>query len=113
VRNFFIGQGLVEKGLPWPAGERSHGTAGAIEAFGELVGFTDQVLLVRALKMLTKTPIGGHLACPCGSGSILRKCHIDTIRAAQARISPDIATRMLNRLGGGMAAPSGRAYGAS
>ena len=99
VRSFFIGQALVLRGEPWPIGERAHGTAGAVEAFGELVGFTKLPELREALRMLKRSFVAGHLNCPCGSGKKLRNCHLEIVRSAQKRISPQIAERMLERLG--------------
>lgn len=99
VRSFFIGQALVLRGKSWPIGERAHGTTGAIDAFGELVGFSNLKQITKTIELLTKPFIGSHNLCPCGSGRKIRHCHLDRVRSAQARIAPQVAKQMLVRLG--------------
>ena len=99
VRDFFIGQSLVELGEPWPFGERSHGYSGVLEAFSELLGVQDQATMQRYLAYLEKPVIKGHWPCPCGSGEMLRRCHRDHVRDLQTKITPMVATRMIKRLG--------------
>ena len=99
VRNFFIGQSLVELGQPWPHGERSHGKAGVLEAFSELFGVNEESAMHCYLTYLQKPTIKGHWPCPCGSGEPLRRCHLEQIRGLQIKISPKLATRMTVRLG--------------
>lgn len=98
VRNFFIGQSLVELGQPWPHGERSHGKAGVREAFSELFGVNEEPAMHRYLAYLQRTIIKGHWSCPCGSGEPLRRCHLEQLRRLQIKISPKLATRMSLRL---------------
>lgn len=98
VHNFFLGQSLVERGEPWPFGERPHGTAGAWEAFEDLLGVKGQDTVKRYLECLTKREIKGHWSCPCGSGAILRRCHVVEIRSLQMTITPEIAIQMIARV---------------
>jgi hypothetical protein len=98
VRNYFIGQSLVEAGEPWPFGQRSHGAKGLVEAYGEWFDTTDQAVVIRYLDFLTHKQVKGHWTCPCGSGKRLRDCHVDTVRAVQQRVSPRLAKRALDRL---------------
>lgn len=98
VRNFFIGQILVEHGKPWPFGERPHGVPGLVEFYGELIGTTDKAAVRRFLDYLGKETVKGHWECPCGSGKRLRNCHLEMFRSAQQRIAPWIAKQALNRL---------------
>ena len=49
VRNFFLGQSLVEAGKPWPFGERSHGKKGVLETYGEWFGTKDEAAIARFL----------------------------------------------------------------
>jgi hypothetical protein len=97
VRNYFLGQALVELGKPWPFGERQHGLPGLIDTYAELLGVTDTVL-VEYLFYLEKLTVKGHWQCPCGSGAVLRRCHLTKVRELQKRIPPHIAAKMLGRL---------------
>jgi len=98
VRNFFLGQALVEAGEKWPFGERSHGIKGLLEVYGEWFGTVDQVVILRHLEYLSKENIKGHWECPCGSGQTLRKCHIKEVRDLKVRISSRVAKSALARL---------------
>jgi hypothetical protein len=97
VKNFFLGQILVEAGKPWPFGERSHGNAGLVESYGELVGTTDPVAVRRYLDCLSKETVKGHWDCPCGSKKHLRNCHLDKVKALRKKIAPSIARSALAR----------------
>ena len=94
VRNFFLGQALVENGQPWPFGERAHGGPGVLEAYGDLMGVTTDVVKAY-VEALARHPIKGHLPCPCGSKSIIRKCHRSQLEELRERISAARATSML------------------
>ena len=60
----------------FPFGERSHGTAGIIEAYKDRYRVEDDRLLAQLLLILIgEVPYRGHHLCPCGSGKILRNCH--------------------------------------
>lgn len=85
VRNFLIGNSLVERGEDWPHGDRAHGVAGILEEFDELIGTDDKMRVSRFLLDVLQGKIRGHWPCPCGSGLVLRKCHREgweTIRKA-------------------------------
>lgn len=75
VRNFLIGNSLVEQGQEWPSGERSHGTRGILEFYAGLLGVKDERSLLRFLVSHLRGKVKGHWPCPCGSGSVLRRCH--------------------------------------
>jgi hypothetical protein len=98
VRNFFIGQSLVEQGKPWPFGERGHGIPGLYQAYGELIGNSDPATIQRYLDLLSREPIRRHWDCPCGSGKRLRDCHLEFVRTLQKTIPASIAQRALGRL---------------
>jgi hypothetical protein len=98
VRNFFLGQILVEAGCPWPFGERTHGVPGLFEAYGEMVGTSDREIILRYLDCLCKENLKGHWECPCGSKKRLRNCHWDDLKALHERISPLVARNALERL---------------
>lgn len=98
VRNFFLGQILVEQGKPWPFGEREHGVPGLLQSYGELVGSTDAPTIYRYLESIAKQKIKGHWECPCGSKVKLRNCHLETVKRLRERISPSVARSALKRL---------------
>jgi len=98
VRDFFLGQALVEAGKPWPFGERSHGIKGLLEAYGEWFGTEDEAVILRHVDYLSREKIKGHWECPCGSGQKLRKCHLEEVRKLQQRIPRLLARQALERL---------------
>lgn len=98
VRNYFLSQMLVEQGKPWPYGERSHGKAGVVESFGEILGTDDPQLMKRHLAYLVTDRIKGHWLCTCQSGKRLRDCHLERMRELQRRVRPTAAVQMIKRL---------------
>jgi hypothetical protein len=98
VRNFFLGQVLVEAGRPWPFGERTHGVPGLFEAYGEMVGASDRDTILRYLDCLSKETLKGHWDCPCGSAKRLRNCHWDDLKALHEKIPPLVVRSALERL---------------
>lgn len=100
LRNFFLGQSLVEQGKPWPFGQWDHGASGIREYYAELLG-TDDVQVIRGyLECLAAKKIKGHWSCPCGSGKRLRECHLETLRDLQQKIARRDAVNSLNYLRG-------------
>lgn len=99
MHEYFLNQYFFEKTGEWRLGERSHGTKGLVEAFSEVLGVdADRAIVVRYLRSLAIKP-KGHLPCPCGSGKILRSCHRNELHKLYADVGPDLASRMLKRLG--------------
>lgn len=98
VRNYFLGQALVEAGHPWPFGERKHGYQGLVQSYEELLGVGGREAIFRYLTLLERGEIKGHWDCPCGSGETLRRCHLADVRALQQKISPKNARRMRERI---------------
>lgn len=98
VRNFFLGQILVEAGQPWPFGERSHGVDGLFEAYGEMLGTSDRDAIVRYLDCLRRETLKGHWECPCGSAKRMRNCHWDELQTLRERIPPRVARTALARI---------------
>lgn len=80
VRNFLIGNSLVEQGQDWPTGDRSHGLRGIMEFYETLVGIKGERALFLFLRSFLLKKLKGHWPCPCGSGNILRRCHMDGVR---------------------------------
>lgn len=79
VRNYLIGNSLVERGEPWPHGDHSHGVDGILEFYRDLLGTSDPMKLAKFLLDVVKGKVRGHWACPCGSGNIIRNCHKEAI----------------------------------
>ena len=98
IWNFFISQILVEKGHPWPFGERQHGIDGLFQAYGEMLGTADRQAISRYLQYLSHDRFKGHWECPCGSGKRLRHCHLDSLRILREKIAPWVAERALSRI---------------
>lgn len=86
VRNYLIGNSLVERGEPWPHGDRSHGVAGVLEFYGDLLGNSDPMTIANFLLSIVKGKVRGHWPCLCGSGKIIRNCHKDAVE--QLRLVP-------------------------
>ena len=98
VRNYFIGQSLVEQGKPWPFGEWDHGKEGLLQAYGEVLGVTGELVIRRYLDYLGHKKVKGHWLCPCGSGNQIRQCHLAIVRRLQEVVPPRIARQALERL---------------
>lgn len=98
VRNYFLGQSLVERGEPWPFGERDHNKAGLVDAYGEVLGVSGEQTIRRYLDLLGHRKIKRHWPCPCGSGSQIRHCHRADVQRLQAKVSRAIARQALGRL---------------
>lgn len=81
IRNFLIGNGLVEVGEPWPHNERSHGAKGLLEHLQELIGTRQPVMAATFLQAMAEGKVTKHSRCPCGSGKKLFKCHREGFNA--------------------------------
>ena len=80
VRNFLIGNCMIEAREDWPYGEWAHGAKGMLQFFGETIGTDDPHAIVKLIDGLINGKVRGHWPCPCGSGAIVRKCHADAIQ---------------------------------
>jgi hypothetical protein len=98
MKNFFLGQLLVEAGKPWPFGQRSHGYEGLIEAYMELLGISNPTRVAAYFDCLRRTALKGHFECPCGSKKRLRNCHRADLQELAKRIPRDIAQLAFDRL---------------
>lgn len=90
---FFIGQFYYDTHGNWPpTGERSHGRAGIIEAFVDLLpelANVDVRQIENVVRLLArKNDPKGHELCPCGNGKRLRKCHRQMIARLRACVDP-------------------------
>ncbi|MHB1011689.1 MAG: hypothetical protein ACYC37_02070 [Desulfobacteria bacterium] len=99
VRNFLISQSVFERTGQWPFGERGHGEAGILEAYGEMLEIPpDRNTVIAFLGLLSRREVKGHWQCPCGSGKILRKCHGEKVLRLRDKIGPENAGRSLKVL---------------
>lgn len=98
VRDYFMGQSLVERGIPWPYGDRRHGRDGLLDAYSEMTGIADHTAVPRYLEYAAAKKPKAHWKCPCGSGKSVRDCHTKELRALRARVPRSIAVTALSRL---------------
>ena len=99
VISFLVGQALVERGEPWPFGERSHGGNGVLEAYSEMLGISDPGVVTDYLRVLARAKLRRHRGCPCGSGRPIRDCHIEQIVSLRGNITQreaDIALKQID-----------------
>ncbi|MCP3055058.1 SEC-C metal-binding domain-containing protein [Aurantimonas marianensis] len=101
MHDYFVSQTYFEAKGEWPFGERSHGDAGVVESFADLLGVgNDKAIIVEYLRLMSWKHVKGHASCPCGSGRRLRQCHRDKVDQLKKRIPLALARRMFNRVRG-------------
>ena len=93
VHPYLVGQAYYQDHDHWPTGhERSHGTAGIIEAYEELLtpmGPVSYSVVLHFMQLLARpTDPKGHEACPCESGRRLRNCHQSLLVELRQTIDP-------------------------
>lgn len=98
LRNFFIGQSVVDTGAPWPFGEWGHGAKGIFEYYSTLLKTDDVDVIAGFVELLARKKTKGHWPCPCGSGKRLRDCHRELVRDLREKISRRHAEESLDRL---------------
>lgn len=86
VRAYFVGQSMVELGMEWPFGERSHGIRGILECYRDLTGAASLETAFAFLALLAEKRLNGRRECPCGSGSLLRHCHMPVLLELRSKI---------------------------
>jgi hypothetical protein len=98
VRNFLIGNSLVEQGEPWPHDEFSHGAEGMLEHLSELIGTVRPVMAATFLLAMADGGVTKHSPCPCQSGKKILKCHhagIKLLRRIPAEVLEQTAHMIL------------------
>lgn len=88
VSPYLIGVACILRGEAWPFGERSHGAAGICEFYGERFGTKEPTHVLDIIEVLLAYAPKGHWPCPCGSGSVIRKCHRKELSELRARRIP-------------------------
>lgn len=102
LHDYFVGQAHFEAVEHWPFGQRSHGDAGFVESFSDILNTrADTKTVIEHLELLSMNEIKGHHLCPCGSGRKLRQCHRTWLEELKQKIPADIARRMLKRISTG------------
>jgi len=72
---YLYGYSYRERYGKLPFGELSHGSKGIKEYYQSLFDTSDDKVILSFLKILAEGTYRGHIACVCGSGKIIRKCH--------------------------------------
>lgn len=98
LRNYFINHALAEAGHVRPMGERRHGSRGLYDAYGEMVGTTDAIAIIRYLRFCAAPKIKSHWKCPCGSGRRVEICHLAHVLSLRRKIPQWLASKAFTRL---------------
>jgi hypothetical protein len=99
LHDYLVSQTYFEARGEWPFGQRSHGYAGILESFAELMDVeNDATVVIEHLRLLSMNELKGHHPCPCGSGRKLRQCHRNKADELKKQIPSAFARRMLNRI---------------
>jgi hypothetical protein len=99
LRNYFLGQAIVERGGTWPFGEHAHGAVAIFEFYANELGLDDVSHVGPMLSVLKGKRLNGRKPCFCRSGRLLARCHMATaIRARRDGWRPEGAERALQRL---------------
>jgi hypothetical protein len=81
---YFYGCSIVESGGALPFGELSHGARGLRDDLASMIGMEDDLVLLGFVRLLAmKKRKANKLACPCGTGIRLGRCHnrkLNTLR---------------------------------
>lgn len=72
---YLYGYSCLERYGKLPFDELSHGGKGIREHYQALFDANDVKVILSFLKILAESTYRGHIACVCGSGKIIRKCH--------------------------------------
>jgi hypothetical protein len=97
VRDFFVGQAIVERGGPWPHGEWAHGNLGKEEWVKGFIDALPAAQFRAYVNVLAMKELKGHVDCPCGSGRRIRDCHLDLLRLLRSQVSRATAMYLIER----------------
>lgn len=99
LRNYFLGQGIVERGGKWPFGEWGHGNKGPLEYYGQLFGTQDPAAIRRFLELIGWPNEHTRPRCACGSGKRLSKCCLAKVTDLRSKLSRRTVRGAFARLG--------------
>jgi hypothetical protein len=89
VRDFFLGQSVVDLGYPWPQGEWAHGARGLVQHYTKTLG-VESIDRICQILLATAKPLKGHLPCLCGSGRRYRDCHRAQVNLVRDRVPQSV-----------------------
>ncbi|GMV25565.1 MAG: hypothetical protein AMXMBFR58_15960 [Phycisphaerae bacterium] len=98
LRNFFLGQAIVERGGAWPFGEWGHASDGVYEYYAELLHTTNEAVIRRSLDLLRRPCIKDAWPCPCGSGRTIATCCKTLLLDLRTKVPPHIAAQSYRRV---------------
>ena len=99
LRNFFLGQSIVEQGGEWPFGEWAHGNQARLDYYKALVQTESNIELRRYLEVIGWPHTRGRVSCPCGSGRRLRKCCHSKVHDLHSKLPRETARKAFAVLG--------------
>ncbi|MFA5961527.1 MAG: hypothetical protein WC848_02520 [Parcubacteria group bacterium] len=99
IKNFFLWQIDYDlNGGKSSLGGLDHGTFGLIQFYKEELGVNDEESVFRFLVLFDSKVVPRAKKCFCGSGSLLKDCHIQKFRALKQSIPRKDAKKSLNEL---------------
>ena len=99
LRNYFLGQSIIELGGAWPFGEWGHGNDGRIEYYGQLFGTKDRATIRRFLELIAWPNDKTRPRCPCGSGRRLSRCCLAKVKDLRRKLHRETARRAFTAVG--------------
>lgn len=99
LRNYFLGQSIVEQGGDWPFGEWGHGNKGPFEYYGQLFQTQDRAAIRHFLELIGWPNDRTRPRCACGSGKRLSKCCLEMVEDLRAKMPREAVRSAFERLG--------------
>lgn len=99
LRNYFLGQSIVEQGGEWPFGEWAHGNQARLDYYKALFETESDAGVRRYLEVIGWPHAKGRVGCPCGSGRRLRKCCHSKVHDLRSKLPRETARRAFSALG--------------
>jgi hypothetical protein len=99
VYDYFLAQSLVALGEPWPFGQWSHGGAGLLEYYRELLQTTDDLTVARFVYVLAQPLLNRRCDCPCGSTRKLRDCCLVNVLGLRGKIPWPVVSASAKKMG--------------
>jgi hypothetical protein len=79
VQSYFVSQSYFELTGEWLLGEWPHGEDAIYDYYGSILKTKERTVISKYLQVISRKEIKGHWPCPCGSGKLLRRCHLDEV----------------------------------
>lgn len=99
LRNYFLGQSIVEQGGAWPFGEWTHGNKARLDYYRALFQTKSDAEVRRYLEVIGWPHTRGRVNCPCGSGRRLRKCCHAKVHDLRGKLPRETARKAFAALG--------------